>query len=107
METSFELAVLTMLRYVVQTCAILNDLLWSKSWDAVITDFCYMQQRKQPRIFNSIGAKSPAQKFKYSIFKKYAANFFDAVDPFQASIYVSYAYRHCHQLYFYQYHFWH
>jgi hypothetical protein len=47
MGTSFELAVLTMLRYVVQTCAVLNNLLWSKAWDAVITDFCYMQQRKQ------------------------------------------------------------
>ncbi len=41
METSFELVVLTMLRYVVQTCTALNDHKWSKSWDAVIIDFCY------------------------------------------------------------------
>jgi hypothetical protein len=60
MGTSFELAVLTMLRYVVQTCAVLNNLLWSKAWGTVIIDFYNTQQRKQPRIFNSIGAKSPA-----------------------------------------------
>jgi hypothetical protein len=47
MDASFELAVLSMLRYVVQTCAVLNDHKWSKAWDAVITDFCYAQQRKQ------------------------------------------------------------
>jgi hypothetical protein len=51
METSFELVVLTMLRYVVQTCAVLNNLLWSKSWDAVIIDFYYTLQRKQPSNF--------------------------------------------------------
>jgi hypothetical protein len=28
--------------------------------DAVMIDFYYTQQRKQPRIFTSIGAKSPA-----------------------------------------------
>ena len=48
METSFELAVLSMLRYVVQTSVVLHDHKWSKAWGAVITDFCYMQQRKQP-----------------------------------------------------------
>jgi hypothetical protein len=41
METSFELAVLTMLRYVVQTSVVLHNHKWSKAWDAVITDFLY------------------------------------------------------------------
>jgi hypothetical protein len=42
---------------------------------AGMIDFYYTQQRKQPRIFTSIGAISPAQKFKYSIFKNCTANF--------------------------------
>jgi hypothetical protein len=64
-------------RLTVQTSAVLNDHKWSKSWDAVITYFCYTQQRKQPAVLPHIGAKSPVQKLKYSIFKKYAANFFE------------------------------
>jgi hypothetical protein len=48
---------------------------------AVITDFYYTQQRKQQKnatlFLPHIGAKSPAQKFKYSIFKKYAAHFLE------------------------------
>jgi hypothetical protein len=47
MDASFDLAALTMLRNVVQTCAVLNDRKWSKAWGAVITDFYYTQQRKQ------------------------------------------------------------
>jgi hypothetical protein len=62
METSFELAALTMLRYVVQTCAVLNDFLWSKAWDAVITDFFYMQQRKQPSNFEVYRCKITSPK---------------------------------------------
>jgi len=59
----------------VQTSAVLNDLLWSKSWDAVITDFCYAQQRKQPSFLWCIGAKSSGELEKYSTTIFCSANF--------------------------------
>jgi hypothetical protein len=63
-------------RLTAQTSVVLNDHKWSKAWDAVITYFYYMQQRKQPSNFQVYRCNFTSPKVQVLHIKKLQNYFF-------------------------------